>query len=480
MRALRVPTQVILTAGIPAVVIGTLLIVPGLNREVEIPIQHFYIVSLVAATALAISGLLAVQALTIQHYKLVLLAVGFMTMGGLFTIHGLATPGVIMPASEDYGPAARSLIGIAAFLSVLLPALLFTVAYTPLLGLYERRIPFWPFGGVILFIAAAIVTFGAAGLAGSPLVAYLPVTSRPLAYALTAVGVGCLTFASFRQLRSPLAALPLQTALGLAYPLLAVAEATMVLAPTWTLAWWGYHFLMLAAVGIAIGAIAIERRSTDSFRTILEAALDLEVRAEVEIAHVAEIAALAAAIEAKDRNTRGHTARVADLTVAIARRMDLPGRRLQMLARAALLHDIGKLETPDLILNKAGPLDDAEWVVMRRHPEVGAQILRRLGKFEQEIELVWAHHERLDGKGYPRGLSGDEIPIGARILAVADTYDSLVSDRPYRSGLSAAQAAQIIRDETGNHLDPVPVEALFALLAERPSNDRRQVPRASH
>jgi putative nucleotidyltransferase with HDIG domain len=149
-----------------------------------------------------------------------------------------------------------------------------------------------------------------------------------------------------------------------------------------------------------------------------------------------------------------------------------------MLARAALLHDIGKLETPDRILRKAGPLDDSEWVEMRKHPEVGARILRRLRKFDEEIEVVLSHHERLDGSGYPRGLVGDQIPDGARILAVADTYDSLVSDRPYRAGLPQNQAVQIIRNETGTHLDPVAVQTLFALLSARPADDRRRVPRA--
>ncbi|MFN2465929.1 MAG: HD-GYP domain-containing protein [Candidatus Dormibacteria bacterium] len=102
------------------------------------------------------------------------------------------------------------------------------------------------------------------------------------------------------------------------------------------------------------------------------------------------------------------------------------------MARAGLLHDIGKLHIPDSILLKPGPLSDEELMVMKQHPEMGLDILARLGKFDEEAEVVIAHHERIDGSGYPRGLKGDQIPLGARILAVADTYDVLVSDRPYR------------------------------------------------
>lgn len=467
-----------LVVALPVAFVATLVRLPAVDPEVEIPIQHFYVVTTVAATAFGISIFLTFQALKIQHYKLVLLAVGFMTMGGLFTVHALATPGVLLPYSEPYGPASASVVGISAFLSVLLPATLFAVAYTPALSFYERRMPFWPVGGLALFLLAGIFVFAVIALSDTAVIDGLPVSGRPTAYLLAVVGIVCLIFAGYRQLGSPRVALPLQTGLGLAFPLLAVALGIQVLAPPWTLAWWTYHFLMLAAVSLAVGAMILEHRSTGSFRTILEAALDLQVRADLEIEQVSELAALGAAIEARDRNTRGHTARVADLTVAIAREMGLPNRRLRMLARAALLHDIGKLETPDHILLKSGPLTDQEWIEMRRHPEAGVRILRQIGGFDEELEVVWAHHEHLDGSGYPRGLRGDEIPLGARILSVADVYDSLASDRPYRAGLMEGEIKKLLKEAEGSHLDPKPLSVLLSLLARRPADDRRRVPRA--
>jgi putative two-component system response regulator len=134
---------------------------------------------------------------------------------------------------------------------------------------------------------------------------------------------------------------------------------------------------------------------------------------------------------------------------------------LRALARSGLLHDVGKLGIPDAILHKRGPLNDDEWTVMRTHPEVGLKILQRCGHFKRELLAVLYHHERMDGSGYPHGLAGEAIPIEARIVAVADTYDVLTSDRPYRSARTVAEARDIVQAEAGGHLDPRLVNALL-------------------
>jgi putative nucleotidyltransferase with HDIG domain len=462
------------------VVLGLLVGLPAVNLTIDIPIQHFYIVSAVALLALMVAILLAVSAAQLQHYKLLLLSIGFMAMAGLFSVHGLATPGVLVPASTEYGPAAgsHSVVGVAGFLSLLVPSLFFAGAYLPMLTLYERRLPFWPAGALVLVVASALAVFGIFAFASSDAIADLPVTATPVVYGLTAVTVGCFGFAGLRQFASyRVSRLRLQGSLALAFPLLACAVLAQLVSAPWTLSWWEYHLLMLVAVALAFVALLRERRRGRAYRTILEAALDLQVRAEFEMENVAEISALAAAIEAKDRDTRGHTIRVAELTVAIARELGMPAPRLRYLARAGLLHDVGKLHIPDSILLKPGPLDDAEWVVMKKHPEMGLDILERMGKFEAESEVVIAHHERIDGSGYPRGLRGDEIPLGARILAVADTYDVLVSDRPYRRARTRSEAITILDEESGHHLWEPAVTALKRMLASQPQSDRRATPR---
>ncbi|MEA2683352.1 MAG: hypothetical protein QOK05_1680 [Chloroflexota bacterium] len=478
-RAAAATTLGLLVMAGALVAMATLLAFPAIDLQVVVPIEHFWVVSAVALLALLVAVMLAFSAAQLQHYKLLLLSVGFMTMAGLFTIHGLATPGVIASATGEYATAAtQSVVGVAGFLSLVVPAVFFALAYLPLLALYERRLPFWPAGALVLVALAAVGVFGVLAFASEEAIAELPLVSKPVIYATAAFGIACLLFAGYEQLMSyRVSRLRLQGSLALAFPLLACALLAQLVTTPWTLAWWEYHLLMLVAVGLAFISLLRERRRGNSYRTILEAALDLQVRAEIEMEHVAEISALAAAIEAKDRDTKGHTIRVAELTVLIARELGQPAPALRYLARAGLLHDIGKLHIPDSILLKPGPLDDEEWVTMKKHPEMGLDILQRMGKFEKESEVVIAHHERIDGSGYPRGLKGDEIPTGARILAVADTYDVLVSDRPYRKARTRAEAMKILDEESGPHLWTPAVEALQKLLARQPEDDRRNTPR---
>ena len=464
---------------ISLLVLALLLAAPSLNRTIDVPVQHFWVVSAVAILAFLVALMLAISAAQLQHYKLLLLAIGFIAMAGLFSVHGLATPGILFPVGGEYGSvSSHSVVGVAGFLSLVVPAVFFAIGYVPLLALYERRLPFWPAGALVLVAIAAVGVFGTLAFINTDAIADLPITSTPVIYAVAAAGVACLLFAGYRQFTSyRVSRLRLQGSLALAFPLLAAAQLAQIVSTPWTLAWWEYHLLMLAAVALAFTALLRERRRGRGYRTILEAALDLQVKAEIELEQVAEIAALAAAIEAKDHDTRGHTVRVAELTVGIARELDMPAPMLRYLARAGLLHDVGKLHIPDAILLKPGPLTDEEWVVMKTHPQMGLDILRRMGKFEKEAEVVLSHHERIDGSGYPQQLKGDDIPLGARILAVADTYDVLVSDRPYRRARTRDEAVKILDEESGPHLWTPAVDALNRMLAEHARTDRRAVPR---
>jgi HD-GYP domain-containing protein (c-di-GMP phosphodiesterase class II) len=161
----------------------------------------------------------------------------------------------------------------------------------------------------------------------------------------------------------------------------------------------------------------------------------------------------------------GHDRRVAELSVEIGRSLGMSGEQQEILGRAGLLHDVGKLGIPPQILQKEGPLTEAEWGVIRTHPELGLAILGATGRFTREMLAVLYHHERIDGSGYPQGLAASEIPIEARIVAVADTFDVLTSDRPYRRAFPYQEAIQRVCWEAGTHLDPVVVGALMRTLA---------------
>lgn len=164
--------------------------------------------------------------------------------------------------------------------------------------------------------------------------------------------------------------------------------------------------------------------------------------------------ALANAIEARDRYTGGHTDRVCQMTEMVARAMGWSDQRLQGLLQGCTLHDIGKIAVPDSILNKTGKLDDYEMNIMRKHPEIGVHIISDLDFLKAAVPYILFHHERYDGQGYPMKLAGEEIPIEGRILAVADTFDAMVSDRPYRRGLSHQVAIQELKDHSGTQFDP--------------------------
>jgi HD-GYP domain-containing protein (c-di-GMP phosphodiesterase class II) len=249
-----------------------------------------------------------------------------------------------------------------------------------------------------------------------------------------------------------------------AFVLLAGAAAAMILFRVWTFGWWYYHLLMLASVALAFRALIFERAQGKSLRSVLEGALELEVSVDDEQFDVDVVAALVAAVEVKDRETQGHNRRVAQMCVKIGRELCMTASEQRTLARAGLLHDVGKLGIPDAILHKHGSLTAADWKVMKTHPEIGVSILGRAGHFKRELLAVLYHHERMDGSGYPHGLSGGAIPIEARIVAVADTYDVLTSDRPYRKARSAADARSVVQQEAGTHLDPKVVAALLTSL----------------
>jgi putative nucleotidyltransferase with HDIG domain len=174
---------------------------------------------------------------------------------------------------------------------------------------------------------------------------------------------------------------------------------------------------------------------------------------------------LANALEAKDPYTRGHSERVGALAGRLALTLGMPAEDADTIAQAGLLHDIGKIGVPEAVLRKRGPLADDEWEMMRRHPIVGAQIVAPFEFFAAGALTIRHHHERCDGSGYPDRLVGSAIPAGARVVAVADVFDALTSDRPYRRAVPVSHALELVVREAGTTLDADVVAALVAVLA---------------
>lgn len=173
----------------------------------------------------------------------------------------------------------------------------------------------------------------------------------------------------------------------------------------------------------------------------------------------ATLEALSVALDLRDQTTRGHSLRVTEYTLLIADALRVPSEQRESMRHGALLHDIGKIGVSDAILRKTTTLSTSEWVEMRRHPEWGAAIIDGVEFLRDARDIVLSHHEKFDGTGYPRGLVGTSIPLGARIFAVADVFDAVTTFRPYRMPMSANDAAALIRREAGKHFDPEIVKA---------------------
>ncbi|MEJ5223812.1 MAG: HD domain-containing phosphohydrolase, partial [Anaerolineales bacterium] len=188
--------------------------------------------------------------------------------------------------------------------------------------------------------------------------------------------------------------------------------------------------------------------------------------AELQETYRQTLVALTSALDARDRETEGHSIRVTQMSLLLAKIMGLPEKQLEVLERGALLHDIGKIGISDTILHKPGKLSEAEWVEMRKHPDIGARIVSGIPFLQDAIPVILYHQERWDGSGYPIGLKGTEIPLLARIFAVVDTFDALTSIRPYRTRISPQEAAQYIKEQAYIHFDPDVVRALLKALED--------------
>jgi response regulator RpfG family c-di-GMP phosphodiesterase len=183
------------------------------------------------------------------------------------------------------------------------------------------------------------------------------------------------------------------------------------------------------------------------------------------------IKALASAVDAKDPYTRGHSERVMEYSLKAGMSLSISMDEAEALEYAGVLHDVGKIAIDSSILSKPGPLTTEEWAIMRTHPALGAELLKEIPFLEDAVALVLSHHEKHDGTGYPNGLKGDEIPMGARLIAVADAFDTMTTDRSYRSALPIDKAVEELNDCSGSQFCPIAVKALLSgLRLNEPEN----------
>lgn len=248
-----------------------------------------------------------------------------------------------------------------------------------------------------------------------------------------------------------------------------------------------YHAVPLLAKGEVKGILEVFHRSPfeidQEWSDLLEllasqAAIAVEnvslyeglrrANTELTLAYDATIEGWSHALDLRDKETEGHCRRVTEMTVRLARAMGVGQDEIIQIRRGALLHDIGKMGIPDRILLKPGPLNEEEWQIMRQHPEYARDLLSRIQFLRPAIDIPFCHHEKWDGSGYPQGLAGEEIPLAARIFTVADIWDALSNDRPYRKAWPLGRVMEYIASLAGTALDPLVVETFLRLHASGP------------
>jgi putative nucleotidyltransferase with HDIG domain len=424
----------------------------------ESPPVHVVTVGGAAVAALLAALLMVHVAQRENDARAGLVGVGFLVMSGLLLIHALATPDFIL---GEYGRNAT--VGLAGALAVPAGGIVFAIA----LVLPARRMAAPDLiarsAGAAL---VALVILGTIGLVHPELVPLVPLSVTPWAYVLltpACLVYGWLARRTWHTYQLTRRMTDAAVALGLVW--LGTSIPVYLLSPVWSWMFWAGH--SLEGFGFLAVATAVSRDLMLQAPTL---ALPRRTRAQDLLDDEAELLGgyvkkLTTDLHDHDPTTLLHSRRVAQLAIEVGEQLGLPTDTLRRLAVAGLLHDIGKLQIPEHILRKPGPLTDDEYRTVQTHPGAGADLLAHLGSFDEEVPIVRAHHERVDGRGYPHGVAGGRIPLEARILAICDVYDALTSARPYREAWPQERALELIAKETGTAFDRACTSALLVVVA---------------
>jgi HD-GYP domain-containing protein (c-di-GMP phosphodiesterase class II) len=455
---------VLVAAGAVAVLPLPLAYLLGPDQVSLPPAVHFGGVGHTAILATLAAILLTLVGVQRRDSRAVLVGTAFTAMAALLALHGLATPGVIVGYNGvvSFSGGATLPVGGAVLALSTLPALRGPRGVVPLLWVQ----------GVLL---VGILTLGVIGLAFPSVVPAVPAPASTAALIVLAIGLALFTLLALRALHTFLLTqrvADLLVLVGIVW-LAGALVASLVLDYT-QLGWWVGHGLELAGIGLVGAAVALDLHRSAQSRPLVGDLRGSELVFEEEAFLGSHIRALTARLAEKDTYTEEHTRRVALRAVQVGEELGLAPGRLRTLAVGGLLHDIGKLSVPDEVLKKPGALDRDEYVVIQGHPEHGRRLLRELGGFADGVlKLVHDHHERLDGSGYPEGLSAAQLDLDTRILAVCDVYDALISTRVYRAAWSAEKALGLLFEQTGSAFDRRCVEALARVLARESSTPLR-------
>jgi HD-GYP domain-containing protein (c-di-GMP phosphodiesterase class II) len=446
---------------VPMAVLAILRSSPGIDLQWFSPDGHLVVVGGIALCALIVACVAVSAALRQPQPGLVWLGLGCSSVGLFMLGHGLTTPGVLgQPQNLWIARLPYAAIGMFAIC-------LFVAGRNPDRGLnaFVARHPLavivGPIGAMGVF--TGIVVTDPIRLHGATPFAH---ENDVFALVSTAIVLLLLVVVWRHGRRWHLGHDTMQLALLLAATMSIAAVFAFEHGHFARLSWWDYHAYLLAGFGAAVYAVLHKGRQQHELADVLATAFVDDPFTHIVQGYPEALSTLVRAVEMKDAYTHGHSQRTAELAVELGLRMGLPPDRLRVIARGAYLHDLGKIAIPDHILNKPGALTPEERRVVETHPQLGYELASNAPSLKEVLPIILHHHERVDGNGYPRGLAGSAVPLEARVVAVADVWDALTSDRSYRPGWAPAVALAHIQAGRGSHFDPVVVEALVRWAAD--------------
>ncbi len=447
----------VLLLGIPLFALVVLLAFPSIDSTVMEPNFHFWIVSGTTIASAIAFGVVMLMTRSLTETRLVFLGLAFLSIAAVFAVHGLGTPGHIHAA-------AHTELRLSSWLSVTVGSFFVAasvIAFPPGMDAFLKRWGSFLVGGV----AVALGIYVGLSIATPDWLSFVPYEERTVQWVMTAINLLLLAFSAWRYFQAYLfARLTSQWAMVCGMVLLMEVQLSLTLGTAWHLSWWLYHFTYGLAFIVIFAGWAHEARRAGSVRVLAEALSMRDAIAQLNHGHSQPVADLVDAIEWKDAYTLGHVRRVATFSVMMGKELGLSTLEMRSLALGAQMHDVGKIGVPDRILTKAGSLTDEEFGIIREHVERGYEIATGVLALSTVTDAIRFHHERYDGRGYPLGLAGEDIPLHARVVAVADAYDAMTSGRAYQPAVSMEQGREELLRCAGTHFDPRCVEAFLRAL----------------
>jgi HD-GYP domain-containing protein (c-di-GMP phosphodiesterase class II) len=447
---------------VPMGVLALLRTIPGIDKRFYSADGHLIVVSAIAACALLVAAMAAVAASRVPQPGVVWLGLGCTAVGVFMLGHGLLTPGV-------FGQPGNRWVGRLPYAAIASFALCLYIGGRRA----DRGINRWVSQHPVLTLLVPTVaaTVFVASVVADPLLfggaEPFAHENTVLAAVSTLIVILLVSVIWTHGHRWQLGRDTVQLAIVLSAAMSIAAVFSFEHGRFAQVSWWDYHAYLLAGFGAAVYAVLLRRHEQQTVTDLLATTFDDDPFAHIVQGYPEALCTLVRAVEVKDAYTHGHSQRTAQLAVELGLQMGLPPDRLRVISRGAFLHDIGKIAIPDDILNKPGRLTPDERLVVETHPQLGYELASAAPSLREVLLVILHHHERMDGQGYPGRLVGRDIPLEARVVAVADVWDALTSDRPYRSGWEQPIALAHIVDGRTSHFDPLVVDALVQWAAAR-------------